>query len=286
MLKPEQIQTICVCGAGTMGSGIAQVAAQSGYQTIQYDLSDAMLQKSKASVNSSLDKLVARQKITPEEKEIILNRIRFTHVIDDCIADVIIEAVVEKAEVKQALFNALAALNGPGTLFATNTSSLSVTALAGNITSPGRLLGMHFFNPAPLMQLVEIVHTKFNDVASVDTLCQLAKAMGKVPVVCTDAPGFIVNRVARHYYLENLLLVQQGLTDIETIDAVLEATGFRMGPFRLMDLIGLDVNYAVSNIVWESLGKPLRLRPSELQREKVEANELGRKSGKGFYTYS
>ena len=286
MLKPEDIHTICVCGAGTMGSGIAQVAAQAGYKTIQYDLNASMLQKSKASIETALEKLVAKQKLTGAGKEAICSRITYTSAMEDCIADVVIEAVVEQADVKQQLFTALAAQNGPATLLATNTSSLSVTSLAKGLPCPERLLGMHFFNPAPLMQLVEVVRTSYTSDTDVDTLVQLAKQMGKVPVVCADVPGFIVNRVARHYYLENLHLAERGLADVATIDAVLEATGFKMGPFRLMDLIGLDVNFAVSNIVWESLGKPERLRPSELQRSKVMAQELGRKSGKGFYDYS
>ena len=144
---------------------------------------------------------------------------------------------------------------------------------------------MHLFNPAQLMKLVEVVKGTTTSHKVIEILTALSKKMGKVPVVCKDAPGFIVNRVARHYYLEAMLLVEKGLTDIETVDAIMEASGFKMGPFKLMDLIGMDVNYSVSNIVWNAMGKPERLHPSTLQKEKVEKGELGKKSGKGFYKY-
>jgi 3-hydroxybutyryl-CoA dehydrogenase len=176
-------------------------------------------------------------------------------------------------------------VNEPATIYASNTSSISVTAIAEKTAMPSQLAGMHFFNPAPIMQLVEIVQTTFINTQVTDTLLRLAKQMGKTPVLCKDAPGFIVNRVARHYYLEAMLLVEQGHTDMKTIDTIMEATGFKMGPFALMDLIGLDINYAVSNIVWESLGKPKRLTPSALQKQKVDTGDLGKKTGKGFYSY-
>lgn len=281
----ENIKTICVCGAGTMGSGIAQVAAQSGFATIQFDMNESMLEKSKAGIQSSLQKLVEKNKIADAEKKAALNRLLFTSNIDDCKADIIIEAIIENKDVKIKLFNDLAAINSPETIFATNTSSISVGEIAKATSIGERIAGMHFFNPAQLMKLVEVVYHEQTDKAVVETLVALAKQMNKVPVVCKDAPGFIVNRVARHYYLEAMILVEEGLTDIETVDKIMEASGFKMGPFRLMDLIGMDVNYSVSNIVWEALGKPERLKPSQLQKEKVEKKELGRKTGKGFYSY-
>ena len=151
---------------------------------------------------------------------------------------------------------------------------------------PQNVIGMHFFNPAPVMKLVEVINTKQTDPSITEAIVQVALSMGKTPVICTDSPGFIVNRVARHYYLEAMKLVEQSLATIETVDAVMEATGFKMGPFKLMDLIGMDINYGVSKIVWEALGKPERLTPSIIQQQKVEAGELGRKTGKGFYHYS
>lgn len=279
------IKTICVCGAGTMGSGIAQVAAQAGFSTIQFDLNEYALEKGRTNINTSLDKLVDKAKVTHAQKAAILKRITFTTNIAECKADVIIEAVVENKEVKVSLFNQLAEINAAGTIYATNTSSISVTEIAKTTAFKERVAGMHFFNPAQLMKLVEVVYHENCDADIVEALVELAKKMGKIPVVCKDAPGFIVNRVARPYYLEAMLLIERELTDIKTIDAVMEATGFKMGPFRLMDLIGMDVNYSVSNIVWEALGKPGRLKPCPLQKEKVDKGELGRKTGKGFYSY-
>ncbi|HEX6913755.1 MAG TPA: 3-hydroxyacyl-CoA dehydrogenase NAD-binding domain-containing protein [Chitinophagaceae bacterium] len=281
----NQIKTICVCGAGTMGSGIAQVAAQSGFRVIQFDLSEAMLEKSRAGIDRNLAYLVSKQKITVEQQQQVQSRISFTTKVPDCKADVIIEAIIENKDAKTDLFKKLAAINGNEVIFATNTSSISIKAIAAGADNPSRVAGMHFFNPAPLMKLVEVVKGADTDPAVIEMLVQLAKYMGKTPVVCNDSPGFIVNRVARHYYLEAMKLVEEGLATVETIDEVMEASGFRMGPFKLMDLIGMDINYSVSNIVWEALGKPERLRPSALQLAKVETGELGRKTGKGFYHY-
>jgi len=281
----ENIKTICVCGAGAMGSGIAQVAAQAGFNVIQFDMNQSMLDKSKAGIANSLQKLVEKNKLTAEVKNAVLNRIIFTNNIDHCKTDIIIEAIVENKDIKIKLFNDLAAINNTTTIYATNTSSISVHEIAIGTSVKEKIAGMHFFNPAQVMKLVEVIMHEDVDAAVVETIVALAKQMNKVPVVCKDAPGFIVNRVARHYYLEAMLLVEQGLADVETIDAIMEASGFKMGPFKLMDLIGMDVNYSVSNIVWEALGKPERLKPSPLQKEKVDKKELGRKTGKGFYSY-
>lgn len=282
----ENIQTICVCGAGTMGSGIAQVAAQAGFSTIQFDVNADMLQKSKTSIEKSLQVLVEKQKISEAQREAILSRIVFTSSINDCKADVVIEAIVEKPEVKRSLFHQLAAINADDTILASNTSSLSISELQQEVPGPQRFAGMHFFNPATIMKLVEVVKGTQTEQHIVDTLYALAQRMGKVPVHCKDAPGFIVNHIARPYYLEAMKLVEQGVASIEQVDAIMEASGFKMGPFKLMDLIGMDINYSVSQIVWEALGKPERLKPSVLQQQKVEAGELGRKTGKGFYAYN
>jgi len=268
-----------------MGSGIAQVAVQNGFKVIQYDLDEQMLSKSERAIKDNLQKLLDKGKITADEKEAAISRLIFTAITSDCIADVIIEAVVENKEVKRKVFNSLCTINSPETIFATNTSSISISELCSGSAYEERFAGMHFFNPAPVMKLVEVVRGEKTAPAVIDSLIELAKLLNKTPVVCNDAPGFIVNRVARHYYLEAMNMVAQGIADVETVDAVMEATGFKMGPFRLMDLIGLDVNYSVSNIVWEALGKPERLRPSNLQKNKVTVGELGRKTGKGFYDY-
>lgn len=252
-----------------MGSGIAQVFAQNGFHTILFDLSNDILSKSK----EKIEKRVGKAPIT------------YTSKIEDCAADLIIEAIVEKETIKAELFNQLAGMNKEETIFATNTSSLSVTAIADKISRPSQLIGMHFFNPAPVMKLVEIVKTDYVSDETVRIITELTRTIGKTPVLCKDAPGFIVNHVARPYYLEALYLVQKGLTDIGTIDSLMENSGFKMGPFKLMDLIGNDINYSVSRIVYEALGKPARLQPSSIQKEKVETGMLGRKTGKGYYEY-
>ncbi len=282
-----EVNKIVVCGAGTMGSGITLVAAQSGYEVVQYDLQLDMLEKSKQSINDQLDKLVQKEKLSIAQKEAILNRILFTDRLENCVGDAIIEAIVEKLEIKAKLFQDLQLINTPKTIFATNTSSLSIGAIAQQMKYPEKLAGMHFFNPAPIMKLVEIVKIDATDSDTIQTLLQLATTMKKVAVLCKDVPGFIVNRVARPYYLEAMRMIEKGLiSDVADIDKIMESFGFKMGPFKLMDLIGMDINYAVSNIVWQALHHPERLTPSPIQKAKVEAGNLGRKTGSGFYQYA
>lgn len=279
------IETICVCGAGTMGSGIAQVSAKAGFKTILYELNNAVLEKAKSSLERNLQILVEKNKIAAEEKSKISGRITFTNHYDECRADTIIEAIVENYEAKIFLLNQLISVNSNKTIFATNTSSLSVSQIGNSSLNPDRVIGMHFFNPAPLMKLVEVVKGEKTDNRIVQIIVELAKQLGKVPVVCKDSAGFIVNRVARPYYIESLRLIEETGIDFASIDELLEATGFRMGPFKLMDLIGNDVNYAVSCSVYEQLNRPERLKPSRIQKEKVDKGELGKKTGKGYYQY-
>jgi len=279
------VQTLCVCGAGTMGSGIAQSAAQHGIYTLLFDLNPQALEKAQNGIAQNLQQLVDRKKMPEAEKASILSRIQFVSAINDCLADVVIEAIVEKAAIKVALLNQLAEVNHSEVVMATNTSSLSVTQIAEKVRHPERVIGMHFFNPATIMKLVEVVNTSFTNEQTTQITVALAKQMGKTPVLCKDAPGFIVNHVARPYYLEALKLAESGVGDFDTIDSLLEASGFKMGPFRLMDLIGNDINFAVSTEVYEALGRPERLKPSFIQKEKVEKGELGRKTGKGYYEY-
>ncbi|MDB5252435.1 MAG: 3-hydroxybutyryl-CoA dehydrogenase [Flaviaesturariibacter sp.] len=278
------IRTVCVCGAGTMGSGIAQVCAAAGFHTILYELNTEVLQKASMSIPSTLSTLVAKGKMTRDDADAMNARISYTSDVSSCVADLVIEAIVERPDIKAALFTELAAVNGAQTIYASNTSSLSISSLAGSINDPARFAGLHFFNPAPLMKLVEVVAAAQTAPTVIDALTSFTATLGKTPVVCRDAPGFIVNRVARPYYIESLRLAEEGI-DLETIDRLLEDRGFRLGPFRLMDLIGNDVNYAVSCSVHAQLGHPERLRPSILQREKVEAGNLGRKTGRGYYDY-
>jgi len=280
------VKNICVCGAGTMGSGIAQLVASSAFPTILYELNEEVLGSAKKMIGRNLQLLVEKNKITREQKEKIFQGIYFTNDINECVAELVIEAIVENLEAKIELFSRLVTINGDKTIFATNTSSLSVTSIANKVSNPGRFIGMHFFNPAPLMKLVEIVNTNYTNEETTMAIIGLAQQLGKVPVVCKDSPGFIVNRVARPYYIESLRVVEEGQVSIETIDTLLEASGFKLGPFKLMDLIGNDVNYSVSCSVYEQLNHPERLRPSFIQKEKVENGELGKKTRKGYYEYN
>lgn len=279
------VNTICVIGAGTMGSGIAQTAAQSGFYTLLFDINKDVLGKAKKSIQKSLQYLVEKEKISAEEKENVYQRIRFVTDTNDCLADVIIEAIVEKTEAKVAIFNQLAELNHSEVIFATNTSSLSVSEIQASVQQPQRVVGMHFFNPAQVMKLVEVVKGDQTSDAAAQAIYDLCLQMNKTPVMCKDAPGFIVNRVARHYYLEAMKLVEQGIATIENVDAIMEASGFKLGPFRLMDLIGNDVNLAVSQSLYEASGHAERFKPSPLQADKVAKGELGKKTGKGYYSY-
>ncbi len=269
-----------------MGSGIAQVCAQNGFYTLLYDINTEGIEKAKTAIQKILHYLVDKQKISVEEKSTIFQRIKFVTDTNDCIADVFIEAIVEKVEAKVSIFNQLAEVNHSEAIFATNTSSLSISAIQAGIQNPARVVGMHFFNPAPLMKLVEVVKGKQTSDEAAQTVYDLCKQLNKTPVICKDAPGFIVNRVARHYYLEAMNLVEQGNATIENVDELMEATGFKMGPFKLMDLIGMDINLAVTQSLYHAFNGEERFKPSSLQINKVAANELGKKTGKGFYNYT
>jgi len=259
--------------------------AASGFYAILYELNDDVLEKAKASIEKNLQSLVEKRKITGNAKEETLNNLRFTNNLHDCLGDVIIEAIIEKPEAKIALFNQLAEINHSETVFASNASSLSITQIAKGVKNPERVIGMHFFNPATIMKLVEVVKTDLTNEKTTNTITELAKQMNKTPVICKDSPGFIVNRVARPYYIESLRLVEEELIYFSKIDSLMESTGFKMGPFKLMDLIGNDINYEVSCSVYEQLGHPERLKPSFIQKEKVETGQLGKKTGKGYYDY-
>ncbi|MBS1496605.1 MAG: 3-hydroxybutyryl-CoA dehydrogenase [Bacteroidetes bacterium] len=279
------IKNICVVGAGTMGNGIALAAAQQQFNVILFDINEKVLDHAKTTILHNLDFLVTKQKISAEDKTNIEQRIVYTSTIEDCKAQLIIEAIVEKLEAKENIFTRLAGINDAQTILASNTSSLSITEIQKRIDHPERVAGMHFFNPANIMKLVEVVKGKFTSDATANTLIDVCKAMQKIPVLCNDAPGFIVNRVARPYYLEALHLVEKNIAGIENIDAAMESLGFKMGPFKLMDLIGLDINLAVSQSLYDAFDKAERFKPSTIQQNKVAGGELGRKTGSGFYSY-
>ncbi|AMS27843.1 3-hydroxybutyryl-CoA dehydrogenase [Bacteroidetes bacterium UKL13-3] len=281
----QQISTIGIAGAGTMGAGIAQVTAQAGYQTVLFDVNQQVLDKAQAGLDKGLSGLVAKGKMTEADKTTILGRILFTTNVEQLKADLIIEAIIEKLDIKQQLFQQLAGINGDHAILATNTSSIPVTQIASKIPNPSRVLGIHFFNPAPIMKLVEIILGVETDPALAQQCKTLIEQMGKTCVMAADAPGFIVNRVARHYYVEGLKIAEEKVADIPTIDALMESSGFKMGPFRLMDLIGVDTNFSVTSSIYNLFHQDGKFRPSRIQQQKVDAGHYGRKTGRGFYKY-
>lgn len=285
-MKLEQIQTIAIAGAGTMGAGIAQICAQAGFKTILYDLNPDMLDRARSANRNAIEMLVQKQRISPEEAGQVLSRLSYSREIEQLQAEVVIEAIIEKLEPKQQLFRSLAEINDPNTILATNTSSIPVTRIAAGIPNPERVAGFHFFNPASVMKLVEVISGAATAPHIAQTLEDLAKKLGKTPVHAADSPGFIVNRVARPYYVEALQILEEGVADFETIDQLMEGLGFKMGPFRLMDLIGVDTNFSVTSAMYESFFYDGKFRPSRIQQQKVAAGHHGRKSGRGFYNYA
>ncbi len=282
-----EFENIAVIGAGTMGAGIAQLAASYGSSVRLIDVSADMLRTSVDGIRARLDRSVDKGKRTADQRDAIMGRITTSQTITDLAnIQLAIEAVVENPQVKETVFRELDAATPSGAVLATNTSSLRVSEIAIASTRPERVVGMHFFNPAPVMPLVEIIAGDASDAWAVDVAFRAAEAWGKVPVRAKDTPGFIVNRVARGYYLEALRMLGEGVADVETIDGAMRTLGgFRMGPFQLMDLVGLDINYAVSSSVYEQSGRPARLVPHEIQRSLVDKGLTGRKAGRGFYRY-
>ena len=280
-------RTVGIIGAGTMGGGIAQAAALAGFDVLLYDSSADALRASMERIRGDLRASVQKGKATPSDATGALSRIRPRSAFSDMgAADLVIEAAPEDLEVKKEIFRALDEIVAPRTILATNTSSLSITSIGSLTKTPESVVGMHFFNPPARMKLVEIVRGSRTSEETVRTVREVALAMGKTPVFCSDTPGFIVNRVARPFYGEALRVLGEGTATAEEIDRIVRLSGgFRMGPFELMDLIGIDVNYAVTKSVYEQFFQEPRFRPHPIQRHMVEAGTLGRKTGEGFYRY-
>lgn len=281
----SQIQTVAVLGAGTMGQGIAQVCAMSGYSTQLFDIESSLSQKAISSISINLDKAVSKSRISESQKTTILAHLSIAHKLEDIKADLVIEAVVEKLDVKQQLFRVLEN-NSKGSILASNTSSLSITEIAAGLKNPERFVGLHFFNPAALMNLVEVVRGTSTDDSVMSIMMDFSKSLNKTAVLVKDSPGFIVNRVARHYYVEALKLLEEGVASHEQIDRLLRNAGFKMGPFELMDLIGMDINFAVTSSLYQAFHQDPKFRPSRIQQQKVMAGHLGKKTGRGFYDYT
>ncbi len=276
---------ILVIGGGVMGRGIALVSARAGYPTYLYDIQDTTLRDAQQYIEGFLSKSVEKGKLTEETKTATLQRLTYTASHQDIKVDVVIEAIPERIDLKHKVLNEIAAGQSDHTILASNTSTLAITKIAAGLPHPERVVGMHFFNPAPLMKLVEVISGLSTAPKVTEQIIQLAKDFGKTPVSVKDGPGFIVNRVARQFYLENLRQVESGAPDIATVDAAMKNLGFRMGPFELLDLIGIDTNLSVSQRMFEAFFYEDRFRPSRLQQHMVDAGFLGRKSGKGFYDY-
>jgi 3-hydroxybutyryl-CoA dehydrogenase len=285
MKQLKNISTIAIAGAGTMGAGIAQLCAAAGFKTLLYDINDDAIARGMQMISRNLDGAVERGKMTLEGKNEVLAKISSVNRLENLKADVIIEAVLEKLDVKKELFQNLAKYNEADTIFATNTSSIPVTQIAFGTPGPERVVGMHFFNPAHIMKLVEVISGASTEPEVANTIKELAEKLGKTAVMAHDSPGFIVNRVARHYYVEALKILEENVTDVETIDALMELSGFKMGPFKLMDLIGVDTNFDVTSSIYNQFHQDGKFRPSRIQKQKVDAGFHGKKTGKGFYNY-
>ncbi len=278
---------VAVLGAGAMGTGIGQIAVQNGCHVVYYDSFPGATDRSKASIEKIFNRLAEKGKITSQQKEEMLGRMQWSADIDAVSgADLVVEAVIEDLDVKKDLFAKVEPLLRSDAWLCTNTSSLSIAALSSGLTHPERFGGLHFFNPAPLMPLVEVVPGVKTGDDFTETMEALMLEWGKVPVVAKDTPGFIVNKVARPFYSEAIKLYEEGVASVAEIDAAVKSIGFRMGPFELTDLIGHDVNYTVTETVWSQFFYDPRFRPSITQKRLKEAGLFGRKTGRGFYNYA
>lgn len=282
----SEIKTVGIVGAGTMGIGIAQVCALSGYDTFLFDINADLVAKALIQIEKDIDGGVAKGKVTAHQKKEALLRLSTVNELAHLKADLIIEAIVEKLEVKQKLFSELEQINNGKAILATNTSSIPITQIATGLKDPSKCIGLHFFNPAHIMKLVEVISGVATSPALIDQMKEFSLSLNKVPVLAKDSPGFIVNRVARHYYVEALQILEENVADVETIDALIQSSGFKMGPFKLMDLIGVDTNFSVTCSMYDGFHQAQKFRPSRIQEQKVNAGQLGRKTGKGFYDYS
>jgi 3-hydroxybutyryl-CoA dehydrogenase len=287
--EPDQPRLpVAVVGAGAMGAGIAQVAAQAGHEVHLVDAREGIAEAAVATLAATLRRLAAKGKVTPDAAEDAVGRLHpaGTDVSTLPPVGLVLEAVVEDLDVKRQIFGALAHTQSAGTVLASNTSSLDISAIAQGLAHPGRVVGLHFFNPPPLMRLVEVIRGAESDRAVLDASARLVQSWGKTTVECTSTPGFIVNRVARPFYGEAQRMVADGTIDAASVDLALrEHAGFRMGPMELTDLIGQDVNLAVGTSVWEQTGHDPRYAPTDLQRSLVARGRLGRKSGHGVFRY-
>ena len=276
---------VIIAGAGVMGSGIALCSALAGHETILYDLHDAALEKGRNYIESELKKSLEKGRIDQNKHAHALTLLKYTTDFSQLTGDLILEAVLERLDIKKELFAKLESQNSESTILASNTSSIPITQIGSGLKHPGRFVGIHFFNPAQVMKLVEIISGVATDEAIAKRAYDWAVSLGKTAVYAKDAPGFIVNRVARHYYVEGLKCAEEQVADFTAIDRLCEASGFKLGPYRLMDLIGVETNFSVTSSMYAQFHMDGKFRPSRIQQQKVDAGHFGRKTGKGFYDY-
>lgn len=286
MSSIDHIKSIGIVGAGTMGQGIAQICALAGFKTWLFDLDESILDKANGEIVKNLNKGIEKGKINEEKMKSAQKNLQLTTTLSLLKVDFVIEAIVEKLEVKQKVFAELEVVNTRECILASNTSSIPITQIAAKLKYPERFVGMHFFNPAHIMKLVEVISGASTAQNTALITLNLAKKLGKIGVPAKDSPGFIVNRVARHFYVESLLALEENVSDIDSIDKLMKSSGFKMGPFELMDLIGVDTNFSVTSSMFEAFHQDGKFRPSRIQQQKVDAGHHGRKSGKGFYDYN
>ena len=285
-MELKNTRAVGIIGAGTMGQGIAISFVMAGYDTILFDVNTEVCEKALQLIRQTLDLSVAKGKLHQSASDEAFKRIRKVSSLSELKMDLIIEAVVENLEIKKKLFADLEKINSGKAILATNTSSISITQIASALQNPSLFVGLHFFNPAHLMKLVEVISGVDTSPELVLLMKEFSKSLGKVAVEVKDSPGFIVNRVARHFYVESLKVLEDKVASHEVIDKLMKSAGFKMGPFELMDLIGIDVNYAVTTSVYKGFNKAPKFKPSDIQYQKIKLGLLGRKSGKGFYDYS
>lgn len=280
-----EIKRVAIVGAGTMGLGIAQVCASAGFQVQLFDLTPPLITKAIQTIETNLRQAVDKGKLSSAQMAETMARIEAVEKTEDLRGDLFVEAIVEKLGPKQALMTQLEVLN-PAAILASNTSTFPITRIGENLKNPSNCIGLHFFNPAPVMKLVEIISSPQTNPKWVLLLKKFCGQLGKVAVLAKDSPGFIVNRVARPYYVEALKVLEEGAVSVDVIDQLMRTTGFRMGPFELMDLIGVDINLAVTTSLYEAFDGTPRFRPSPIQQQKVADGHNGKKTGKGFYEYA